>query len=136
MTQQCEPVSGTTCQIYKGQSICYLWRVGNYSWIFSTLKARIVFTVEQGSHIYFLLLVIMGNTKCTELSSLLDMARVTFSHLRTQKECLADLLTRWIWFLYPEIICYMLQIDNTNTFAMNYVTYEYIVKCNVHSDWL
>ncbi len=34
----------------------------------------------------------------------------------TRKEEVADLLMRWVRFLYPEIISYMLEIDKINIF--------------------
>ncbi len=35
----------------------------------------------------------------------------------TRKERLADQVIRWAWFLYLEIICYMLEIDKINIFV-------------------
>ncbi len=34
----------------------------------------------------------------------------------TRKEHLADLLMRWAWVLYPEFICYILEIDENEYF--------------------
>ncbi len=43
-----------------------------------------------------------------------------------RKEYLADSQTRWVWFLYPEIICYMLEIDK-----INIVLYRTMVRMNI-----
>ncbi len=37
----------------------------------------------------------------------------------TRKEHLADLLMRWIWFLYNEMSCSMLQIDKMKVYYVN-----------------